>query len=291
MHRLPPFLIVLALLAVIIGCSKKEPAANPVMDPKIVAKPGEDAAADATQSGKIKVTAYINVSSGCQAPTVDLVNNLGMDYADLVDLEIVNFGSPEGERRWREDGLDCMAILFDKGEGPSPALKFPGRDGKEKTVVFFMPAGFSWEHEDLEDAFKAMKDGTLQILSEEEARKELEPKEATITTSFKEEAGKGQVLIGDAVVITVEKDAGDVKAIDRAKAAAKVLGDWAQKPVHPSQVKVEAKDKLAALKVGETTVIEATQEDAKAAGVKGPKALATQWAEDIRKAIVTAVRE
>lgn len=283
MHRLPLFLIALAVLAVIVGCPKKEPAASTPMNPQGVTAP-EASAPNAAQSGKIKVTAYINVTSGCQASTVDLINNLGMDHADLVDLEIVNFGSPEGERRWREDGLDCMAILFDNGKGPSPALKFPARDGKVKTVVFFMPAGFSWEHEDLEDAFKAMKDGTLEILSEEEARKELEPQQATITTSFKEESGKGQVLIGDAVVITVD-------AIDRAQAAEKVLAEWAKNPVHPSQVQVETKDKLATLKVGDATVIEATEEDAKAAGVKGPKALATQWAEAIRKAIVTAVRE
>lgn len=288
MHRLPLVLIALTVLALCAGCPKPT-SETKLMDPSSTV--GKTIATPDQPAGKIKVTAYINVTSGCQASTVDLVNNLGMDNADLVDLEVVNFGSPEGERRWREDGLECMAILFDKGDGPSPALKFTGRDGEEKTIVFFMPAGFSWEHEDLEDAFKALKDGKLEILSEEEARKELDGKAAEITTSFKEDAGKGQVLIGEEVVITVVADAAGVKAIDRAKAAEKALAEWAKEPVHPSHVQVASKDKQATLKVGEATVIEVTAEDAKIAGAKGPKDLATQWAEAIRKSVVQAVRE
>jgi len=240
---------------------------------------------------KIKVTAYINVSSGCQASTVKLVDDLGVQNVDVVDLEVVNFGSPEGYRRWQQDGMECMGILFDNGSGPSPALKFKGRDGKEKTVVFFMPAGFSWTHEDLEDAFAALKAGQLTILSEDEAKKELAPHQIQVTVAIKDTNEGSQVLVADEPVFTVAADAGDATAPERATAAKEAIEKWVAKPVQPSDIRVVDRDGAVVLMGGALKIITVTDRDAQQADAESAKALALEWAGGLKKVVVRCALE
>lgn len=287
-------LLLLSMLIIMAGCAK-QPASGPeppvapasAMDTKPLPPSGQP-----SESDKIKITAYINVTSGCQAETVELVDRLGMDYADLIDMEMVDFGSPEGEQRWRSDGMDCMGILFND----SPVLKFPGEDGKPKTVVFFMPAGFNWTHDDLKQAFAAMKTGDLEILTEEQARQELVPKPVEIHTHVRDVDGHGELQINGTPILTVKAEADGKTPIQRAQAAKAAIDEWTKDPVHPSQLSIAAKA-TGEGKGGPTIlakdikIIQITKQDAKDAGVETPKQLANEWLKPLKTSIVGAVRE
>lgn len=282
-------LVLGAMVVALVGCPKKTADTTAT---QTVPRGTQGATTGTTNAAqKIKVTAYINVSSGCQASTVKLIDDLGVKYVDLVDLEVVNFGSPEGYRRWESDGMECMGILFDAGNGPSPALKFKGRDGKTKTVVFFMPAGFSWTHEDLEDAFAALKEGKLNILSEEEAKTELASQPVKVTVSVKDTDAGSQILVGDQPVFAVAAEAGGAAPADRAGAAKKAIEKWASEPVNPSQIHVIEKDGAVMLNAGTAKIITVTEEDAKQAAAASAKELAMDWAEGLKKAMVGAARK
>lgn len=272
-------LVALSIIAICAGCDQ---GATPGSDP--------DPVTPAEPVQKIKMTAYINVSSGCQTPTVELVEKLAKEHADLVDLEMVDFGSPEGMQRWKSDGLECMAILFDSGDGPSPALRFPQDDGEKGTVVFFMPAGFSWTHDDLIAAFAALKNGQLEILTEDEARKELAPEPVDAKVRVRDIDGAGQVLLNETPLFTVKADSEDMGALERAQAAAAGIREWVEEPVHPSQLSLAPQDDSMKIFAGKSEIIEVTQADAKAAGVKQPKKLANEWLRAIKVSIIDAVR-
>ena len=102
----------------------------------------------------LKITAYINVASGCQRPTEALLAKLDETYGDKVVLEVIDFGKPAGAKRWQESGLGCMAILLD-GK-PEADIVFRGA---EIRVSFSKPAGFFWLHEELETAVRQRLEG------------------------------------------------------------------------------------------------------------------------------------
>lgn len=283
-------LVMIAPLLLVMGCSRApDPDGRLGGDPGLAGQTeGTVGEAEAVEgSGKVKVTAYINVSSGCQADTVYLVRELGMENAELVDLEMVDFGAPEGEERWKGDGLECMAILFDG----SPVLRFPGADGEEKTAVFFMPAGFGWGHEDLEEAFGALKAGTLEILSKEEAEQELAPVPVEIETQVREIDGGGEVVMGERTAFTVNVEAGGKSAIERAEAAKAAIDEWTAGPVHPSQLTIIEEEGAATILGKDIMIIRVTSADAEDAEVKKAKKLANEWLKGIRMSVVEAVRE
>jgi len=282
--RAMQLILVIALLAGMMGC--KDRSAMQAPDDRIITSPGIEKEA----SRKTNITAYINVSSGCQAPTVELINSLAHRNADIVNLEIVDFGSPEGLNRWRADGLECMSILFDGGSGPSPVLKFTDRDGKEKVVVFFMPAKLSWTHEDLEDAFQAMRTGDLQILTEEEAQQELSPTSVAITTRVRDLDGVGQLLINDTPVLMVEAGTDEASALERAQTARKAIDQWLEGPVHPSQLRLAPKDASILIMARDIEVLQVTQTDADKQGKPNYQQLAAAWQQAIKAPIAEACR-
>lgn len=111
----------------------------------------------------VRILAYINVSSGCQQATVDLLQSLPTKYPG-VGVELVDFGDGgQGTDRWRQAGLRCMTIQINE----CSVVKYPVA-GKMKVMAFHMPAGFYWTHEDLELAVQAALAGKLQAATEEE---------------------------------------------------------------------------------------------------------------------------
>ncbi|NLF17899.1 MAG: hypothetical protein GX595_11675 [Lentisphaerae bacterium] len=102
----------------------------------------------------LRLTAYINVASGCQRPTEAFLQDLARRYAGRVALEMVDFGSPEGQKRWKADGHHCMTITLDGSSQATIVTK-----GVEVAVSFTMPAGHLWLHEDLETAVRQRLDG------------------------------------------------------------------------------------------------------------------------------------
>jgi hypothetical protein len=116
-----------------------------------------------TPEPKVRIVAYINVTSGCQAATVDLLKSFPTKYPGVA-VEFVDFGDAgAGTHKWEAAGLHCMTIQFNGNS----IVKYPV-GGKSKVMGFRMPAGFIWTHEDLEQAVQAAAAGTLQPATEEE---------------------------------------------------------------------------------------------------------------------------
>lgn len=115
------------------------------------------------QGPSVKILAYINVSSGCQQPTVDLLKSLSANDP-RVQLELVDFGDGgAGAQRWQDSGHKCMTIEING----SPNVKF--KQGETTKVMSFrMPPGYVWTHPDLEAAVKAGLEGSLQQATEDE---------------------------------------------------------------------------------------------------------------------------
>ncbi|MEN6645176.1 MAG: hypothetical protein ABFE08_22260 [Armatimonadia bacterium] len=117
----------------------------------------------ATQAPPVKILAYINVSSGCQQETVDLLKSLPAKDP-RVQVEFVDFGDGgAGAQRWQDSGHKCMTIEING----SPNVKF--KQGETTKVMSFrMPAGYIWTHPDLEAAVQAALEGNLQPATEDE---------------------------------------------------------------------------------------------------------------------------
>jgi len=169
MHRLFPALIV-ALLISLTGCQQAKTVVPVPSGPP-----------------PVQLRAYINVSSGCQQATIDFMQGLKQKYPRL-QVELVDFGDGgAGLDRWQQSGYKCMTLEID---GHS-VVKFP-LNGKTKAVAFHMPAGFSWEHEDLAQAVAAAMSGKLQPATEEEAMEGVSPEQmkAKVEELKKAKAGK-----------------------------------------------------------------------------------------------------
>lgn len=111
----------------------------------------------AATSAPLKITAYINVTSGCQKHTEDFLAKLAKTYGDKVQLEVVNFGSPAGLERFKKDGMHCMGIRLD-GQDESEIV-FRGATLK---VAFMKPVGIFWLHEELETAVRQRLEGVAE---------------------------------------------------------------------------------------------------------------------------------
>ena len=235
---------------------------------------------------KMKLTAYINVSSGCQAPTVELIQHLVEEASELVSLELVDFGSPSGYDQWRGAGLECMTLVFEKAGKKGSALRFPDKDGNAKVVAFVMPAGFSWTHEDLSSAFEALRDEKLEILTQEETQGELSPRTVELETSVRDAGGGGQVLVGGNPVFTVKAKVGDKSALSRAKDAQEALARWLSGPVQPSDLQIEAQGEEVVLWARDIAIIRVVQADAQAEQQVDPSELATSWLQAVKAEVV-----
>jgi hypothetical protein len=234
----------------------------------------------------VELTAYINVAHGCQEPTVELLKELAQQYDDVVDTEIVDFGSPEGLERWQKDGLKCMAFMF---EG-SPVVRIPGEGGQKRTVIFYFPVGFSWTHEDLKQTFAAIATGEAEILSEEEARKALAPVPVEVQVEVREVAEGAEVVMNGEVAFTVTQEAGGETPLQRAQAAKGALEEWTSEPVHTTQLSLMDAEKGWSILADGKELIRVYKADADAAGVEQGKKHAAEWMKGINGAIVAAVR-
>lgn len=142
-----------ATLLALAGCQSQKPAASTAPPP-------------------VQLVAYINVSSGCQAATVDFIKSLQQKYPRL-QVELVDFGDGgAGLDRWQNSGHKCMTLEING----QPVVKFPV-ESKEKAISFRMPAGFLWNHEDLEQAVAAAMQGTLQPATDDEALGDISPEQ------------------------------------------------------------------------------------------------------------------
>lgn len=142
-------------------------------------------AAGLAAADPLRITAYIHVQSGCQRPTEALLARIDETYGDKVALEVVDFGTPAGMKRLKQDGMNCMGVRLD-GELEAEII-FRGVPLK---VSFMRPAGFFWTHEELETAVRQRIEGV--------AKEDRLPPQATTSA----DGEKTTLLIGGQPVYT-----------------------------------------------------------------------------------------
>lgn len=271
---------VVAVALVILGGCAEQRVEEPVSPPDAQIAQGESEEA----AQQVDLTAYINVSSGCQDPTVELLNELDAQY-DSVAVEVVDFGTPEGMERMEEDDVGCMALLFDG----SPVVRLPGDEGAEgRLITFYFPPGFGWSHEDLKDVFAAIDTGEAEILSEEEAKEALEPTQVALQVEVNQVDDAAQVLMNGEVAFTITEQAGGKTPMERAEAVRDGLVEWASEPVHPHQLSLQDADEGWVIFGRDIELAHVYPADAEAAGVEPGRKLASQWFTSIRRAIIAA---
>lgn len=238
-----------------------------------------------TPKPSVRIVAYINVSSGCQQATVDLLQQLALQNQGPLTLELVDFGDGgSGARQWQDSGYTCMTIEING----SPNVSFPV-NGVAKTVTLQMPAGFLWTHEDLQAAVAAALAGKLGTVSPEEAAA-AQPAtkvkaKATVGPGTREGKPVARVLINGKPTIVLLLPEGDKSPQQRAQAAADVLNAWFSKPLKPSDLEAKPTSGGWALTVNGQLVVTATKADAEAMGVD-PQKLADVWLGAVRHLVI-----
>lgn len=231
------------------------------------------------------IRAYINVSSGCQAETVDFLNGLKSKYAPSVALEIIDFGDRgKGLKRWQDSGYRCMTIEVNGWV----LVKFP-HGGKTKAVAFQMPQGFNWKHADLEQAVQAALQGQLGLATAAEVEASAPPRQVKATIAASQATANGRQLATVTVNGTIALYIPGVpaEAGKRAKAAALALRTWLAKPVKLSQLAVKQGTGGWKVLANGKTVITATAADGKVFQ-QTPQAVAQMWANGLKHALVLA---
>ena len=233
----------------------------------------------------IPVKGYINVSSGCQQPTVDLLKRMAAQNARL-QLELIDFGQPEGSRRWRADGFSCMTILIN---GHNTVTYGP--KGNRQIVTFQYPPGFQWALPDLEGALKSALDGTIYYGAEAGATK-VESRMPTLRITSREGVinGKkvGEVVVNGQVALRLRTTFDGLPPLQRAEqAAARLKRAIAMPNFHPSGIRVDRVTDGVALIANDKVLCIADQAQATLLNTT-PSKMAQGWASSLKKALATA---
>lgn len=232
----------------------------------------------------VTIRAYINVSSGCQAATVDYLNGLRTKYAPDVSLEIIDFGDEgRGLKRWHQSGYRCLTIELNG----SPLARFPYQ-GKTVAVAFRMPVGFGWTHADLEHAVQAGLRGQLQRATEAEMAASQKPTKLKATVSIGRATLQGKsyavVLINSNQAMLIPAGSNATAAANRAAAAAAALKAWLAKPVKLSDLTISSGSNGWRVLAAGKGVITATAADGKVLGQQ-PQVVAETWLSGIKHAL------
>jgi len=233
----------------------------------------------------VPVKGYINVSSGCQQATVDLLKRMAGQNPRL-QLELIDFGQPEGSRRWRADGFNCMMVLIN---GHSTVTY--GAPGKRQIVTFQFPPGFQWTIQDLEAALKAALDGTIYY-GEEPGATTVESRMPQLRVTSRESVinGKkvGEVVVNGQVAIRLRTTFDGLPPLQRAEqAAARLKRAIATPGFHPSSIRVDTVTDGVALIAADKVLCIADAPQAQMLNTT-PTKLAQGWASALKKALVAA---
>ena len=280
MRKLLPLIVILLPLALASCRSGDAPPVTPA-PPTTGAGQGNN---------KVHVEAYVPVSTGCRAETLTLLKQLADRYQDRITLEIIDFTSDEGMKRWQAAGLNCLTIRFDGAY--SVVFDAPGG---AVPVTFQMPPGINWTHDDLEHAFAAAAIGKLRPATEDEIHAATTPREYPVKFTAQESKDlssgkvKCQVLANGKPVVEITEKDGANSAKDRANKTAKVLSDWVKEPIIIGDLRMEetSPGRETVLAAG-APAIAATAADAKAASAADPKKVATTWLAGIKSALLAA---
>jgi len=288
-------IVVLALVVAVLGCqhsttqtpSGATAAAQPISRPaQATETPTSTPQPEPVAGGQtIPIKAYINVSSGCQQDTVDLLQRMAGQNA-RIKLELIDFGQAAGSRRWRGDGYSCMTILLN---GHSTVTYGPRN--KRQIVTFQYPPGFQWALPDLEGAIKAALDGTIYYGEEPSATK-IESRLPTLRITSRETLlnGKkvGELVINGEVAIRFRTSFDNLPPLQRAEqAAARLKRAIAAPGFKPSSIGVEKVTDGIGVIANSKVICIADESQAKLLSTT-PTKLAQGWASSLKKALVSA---
>jgi len=278
---------VLALVLAFLMCGCRQSTARMPTDTSAAAQTAPVAQPQpvADTGPKVTVKAYINVSSGCQTKTVDLLKKLDQEN-DRLTLELIDFGTPEGNRRWRDDGFNCMTILIN---GKS-TVTF-GDPGHRRIVTFQYPPGFQWIPEDLERAIKDALTGKLYY-GEEPGATRIESRAPTLRITSREATlgGRkvGEVLINGQVAIRFRTTYQGLPPLQRAEQTVGRIKRLLAGNFTPGQLRATKVDSDVVLAAGDKVICVADAPQAKLLGTT-PTELAKAWGMSLKKALVTAM--
>jgi len=254
-------------------------------EPAVEMPTGTSAGEPVASNKPIAVKGYINVSSGCQQVTVDLLKRMAAQNSRL-QLELIDFGQAEGSRRWRADGFSCMTILIN---GHSTVTFGPR--GSRQVVTFHYPPGFQWTVQDLEGALKAALDGTIYY-GEEAGATKVESRLPTLRITSREGVinGRkvGEVLVNGQVAVRLRTTFDGLPPLQRAEqAAARLKRAMAVPGFQPSSIRVDTVTDGVALIAGDKVLCIADPPQAKLLNTT-PTKLAQGWDASLTKALATA---
>ncbi|NLC59462.1 MAG: hypothetical protein GX774_21700 [Armatimonadetes bacterium] len=255
----------------------------------VVASGTWSAATAANGTPKVKITAYINESSGCQEATIKYLKAFAAKHPRDVALEIVDFGSAAGAERWQADGYHCQAIVI------NGATQFRVGSGQAAHVTRFeMPEGVRWSFADMNTVLaQELRAPGTSAVSDEDLEKLA--RQAGVGWRKTVWSGKvsGEVIVGAQVVFRFNKGFGGKSAVQRAQAAAAVLKRLYQAGLRAEEIRArtrkvngEAVGVIEARGQG-VTVVTDTEADLMQ---RPPLQVAQVWALNLRDALRCAGR-
>ncbi len=278
---------VLALSALVIFCGCQPSTARMPTEVAATAQATPTASVEpvADTSAKIAIRAYINVSSGCQQATVDLLKRLAKENSRLA-LDLIDFGTADGNRRWRADGFTCMTILINGHN----TVTF-GDPGHRRVVTFQYPPGFQWILEDLGRSIKDAVAGKLYY-GEEAGATPIEARAPSLRITSREstisDKKVGEVLVNGQVAIRFRTTYGGLPPLQRAEQAVGRVKRILAGNFTPGQLRVTKVGDEVVLAAQDKVICVADPAQAKALGVT-PTDLAKGWGTALKKALVAAM--
>jgi len=119
-------------------------------EPKVEQKSSATAVTIPTE--KVNIKAYLNLGSGCQQETIDLLDNLAKEYSGKVFVEYIDFSTKEGAERTRKDGLSCAGLVINGKQ----TYAIIDKNGAQKDVTFSHPINAQYTADDVKTVVKML---------------------------------------------------------------------------------------------------------------------------------------
>jgi hypothetical protein len=101
---------------------------------------------------KVIIKTYLNLGSGCQQETIDLLDNLAKEYSGKVFVEYIDFSTNEGAERARKDGLSCAGLVINGKQ----IYAIIDKNGAQKDVTFSHPINAQYTADDVKTVVKML---------------------------------------------------------------------------------------------------------------------------------------
>jgi hypothetical protein len=101
---------------------------------------------------KVTIKAYLNLGSGCQQETINLLNNLAREYNGKVFVEYIDFSTKEGLERTRKDGLSCAGLVINGKQ----TYAIVDKNGVQKDVTFSHPINTQYTADDVKTVVRML---------------------------------------------------------------------------------------------------------------------------------------